>query len=325
MLKTIAIFTIVAFLVGMLTIPVFSAPQQAPTAYEVIAAVNALRASYGLDPYSVDSLLMLSAQGQAAYLASMAPSIVDGHTGPGGTDADARALAVGYPYVEGLDINENWAALPESADIDTLIYDVWGDSVHMHTMLHDRGQHVGMGVATAGGTVYYVLDVAAYWGDAGLTPQPTHLAYGENAATQQFISQYIAPVVKATAQPDGSIIHLVQSGQSLWMLAHHYGVEIDRLRQLNYLGTSDMIYIGQKIMIQPPATATVTGIPTETVLVQDTSTAKILVSPSFELAIATQSIKSDASNQNLNGWFLAFFALFGLGLILVVVGLTGRR
>jgi len=169
------------------------------------------------------------------------------------------------------------------------------------------------------------LDVAAYWGDAGLTPQPTHLAYGENAATQQFISQYIAPVVKATAQPDGSIIHLVQSGQSLWMLAHHYGVEIDRLRQLNYLGTSDMIYIGQKIMIQPPATATVTGIPTETVLVQDTSTAKILVSPSFELAIATQSIKSDASNQNLNGWFLAFFALFGLGLILVVVGLTGRR
>ena len=130
-----------------------------------------------------------------------------------------------------------------------------GSRSHMHTMLHQRwgrwpvcrsGVHVD-------GTYYYVLDVAAYWGDAGLTPQPTNLAYGENAATQQYVSQYIAPVIKADPREDGSIVHTVQSGQSLWMLAEHYDVDINVLRQLNGLGTSDMIYIGQKIMIRGPS------------------------------------------------------------------------
>jgi uncharacterized protein YkwD len=69
-------------------------PAHTLTSYDVIAAVNALRASYGLPPYAVDNLLMLAAQGQADYLASIAPNIGNGHVGPGGTDADARALAV---------------------------------------------------------------------------------------------------------------------------------------------------------------------------------------------------------------------------------------
>jgi len=74
-------------------------PAQLLTPYDVVASVNTLRASYGLPPYAVDGLLMLAAQGQADYLASIAPNVGDGHVGFGGTDADARALAVGYPYV----------------------------------------------------------------------------------------------------------------------------------------------------------------------------------------------------------------------------------
>jgi len=81
-------------------------PEQALAPYDVVSSVNSLRASYGLPPHAVDGLLMLAAQGQADYLASIASNVGDGHVGFGGTDADARALAVGYPYVEGLDINE---------------------------------------------------------------------------------------------------------------------------------------------------------------------------------------------------------------------------
>jgi len=132
------------------------------TSYDVIAAVNALRASYGLPPYAVDNLLMLAAQGQADYLASIGPNIDNGHVGPGGTDADARALAVGYPYVEGLDINENWAGIPLGMSIESLISTGWSDDVHMHTMLHERGQDIGVGVAVSGSTAYIVVDVAAY-------------------------------------------------------------------------------------------------------------------------------------------------------------------
>ena len=310
-------------ILGSFCLPVQSAPRQAPTAYEVIAAVNALRASYGLDPYLVDGLLMISAQGQADYLAGMAPAIVDGHTGPGGTDADQRAFNVGFPYVEGLDINENWASLPEGASVETLIYEVWGDEIHMHTMLHDRGQLVGMGVAQSGDQFYYVLDVAAYWGDAGLTAQPTTMAYGEGAATQQYVSQFIAPVIKADPQADGSIVHTVQSGQSLYILAQHYGVSVDNLRALNGLQNSDMIYIGQKIIIRGPTPATDT--PVQTPAPRAASATAVPTLPpqlTASEALATQSPSGTLAALGLENslWFLIFFVLFAIGLLLVAAG-----
>ena len=304
--------------------PVQAAPRLAPNAYEVIAAVNALRASYGLDPYAVDGLLMISAQAQTDYLAGAYPTIVDGHTGPGGTDADARALAVGFPYVEGLDINENWASLPADATVETLIYQVWGDEVHMHTMLHPQGQLVGAGVSENQGQYFYILDVAAYWGDAGLTPQPTTMAFGEQAATQQYVSQYIAPVKQAKPAADGSIVHTVQSGQSLWMVATHYGVEVDTLRKLNGLGTGDTIYIGQKIVIRGPTAATAT---TASSPPAGSPTAPFTREPTiFTQAAVAQTTDQDGFFLNFDQglWFLIFFGLFALGLILIVIGTSGE-
>jgi len=314
---------IAAVVLGGFWLPVQSAPRQAPTAYEVIAAVNALRASYGLAPYLVDGLLMISAQGQADYLAAMSPGIVDGHTGPGGTDADQRAFNVGFPYVEGLDINENWASLPEDGTVEMLIYQAWGDEIHMHTMLHDRGQLVGMGVAQADGRYYYILDVAAYWGDAGLTAQPTTLAFGEGAATQQYVSQYIAPVTKAKPGTDGSIVHTVQSGQSLYMLAQHYDVNIDDLRALNGLQNSDTIYIGQKIIIRgrTPAAETAAQTPAPQAATA-TLTPTLRPRLTASAALATQSPSGTLAALGLENslWFLIFFVLFAVGLLLVAAG-----
>ncbi len=319
----LAAVLIAAAALGSFRLPVQSAPRQAPTAYEVIAAVNALRASYGLDPYLVDGLLMISAQGQADYLAAMSPEIVDGHTGPGGTDGDQRAFNVGFPYVGGLDINENWASLPEDGTVEMLIYQAWGDEIHMHTMLHDRGQLVGMGVAQADGRYYYILDVAAYWGDAGLTAQPTTLAYGEGAATQQYISQYITPVTKAKPGADGSIVHTVQSGQSLYMLAQHYDVNIDDLRALNGLQNSDMIYIGQKIIIRGPTLATETPAQTAAPSAAMATTAPTMrlrstLTPTAVTQLPSGTLAALGLENSL--WFLIFFVLFAIGLLLVAAG-----
>ena len=211
-----------------------AAPQAAPSAYDVIAAVNALRASHGLPPYDVDPILMMAAQTQADYLAST-PDHGSGHVGPGGTDADARAIKLGFPYVQGLDINENWGMLQEGEPIESLIFGGWSDELHMHTMLHDRGQLLGVGWLPEGSVIYVILDVAAYWGDAGLTAQPTTSAYGDNAGTQYAVSQYIAPVL--TAVPGGRLnLASVMSGQSLWMIAHHYKVDVERLRAVKQYG-----------------------------------------------------------------------------------------
>lgn len=326
--KTIAAICVLAAFLSFFT-SASAAPQKTPTAYEVIAAVNALRASHGMPPYLIDPILMMAAQGQADYLAST-PNFGNGHVGPGGTDADARAHALGYPDVPGLDINENWGTLREGDPIEMLIFGGWNDPEHMHTMLHDRGQHVGCGVAISGDHAYIILNVAAFWGDAGLTAQPTTSAYGGTTAGAFNVSQYIAPVIKATAAPDGSITHNVMSGQSLWMIAHHYEVDIERIRQLNNLGTNDTIYIGQKVLVQPPNPATPTSSATTTSQYPPTSQGPTRAVntrenfPSGEIA-STNFPASQTPKRDESGWFLVFFGLFGVGVILVVLSFSTKR
>ena len=327
-LKTTAAICALAVFLTLFT-PASAAPLETPTAFEVIAAVNALRASYGLPPYQIDPILMMAAQMQTDYLAST-PNFGSGHIGPGGTDPDMRAHNLGYPEVPGLDINENWCTISVDDPLETLIYQCWGDELHMHTMLHDRGQHAGVGVSVSGERVYIVLDVAAYWGDAGLTAQPTTSAYGGTTAGSYSVSQYIAPVSKATAAPDGSITHIVMSGQSLWMIAHHYDVDIERIKQLNTLGTDDMIYIGQKVLIQPPSPETPTANATATSQSTSISQPGTKVSYQWENTPAvnagfTPSPVPQSTQRDESGWFLAFFGLFGAGVVLVVLSLSTKR
>ena len=63
------------------------------------------------------------------------------------------------------------------------------------------------------------------------------------------------PVEVATPQEDGSIIHTVKEGQTLWSIAAAYDITVDQLRLLNYLPEdSDVIYEGQKFYIRTPST-----------------------------------------------------------------------
>ncbi len=180
------------------------------------------------------------------------------------------------------------------------------------------------GRASNNGQYYYVLDVAAYWGDAGLTQQPTTMAFGEGAATQQYISQYIAPLIKVEPAADGSITHVVQSGQSLWMIAIHYGVKIDALRKLNHLGSSDTIYIGQKIIVRGPQLTTPTGAAEEMTASPKPSGEVGKPTAFTTIPLQTESAKGLNLSFDQGLWFLIFFGLFALGLILIVVGTGGR-
>src|SRR5262245_40637393 len=68
--------------------------QHQVNAYDLANAVNALRAAYGLAPYSINSTLMFTAQSQADFMASTGQVI---HTGPGGSTLNDRLRAAGYP------------------------------------------------------------------------------------------------------------------------------------------------------------------------------------------------------------------------------------
>ena len=297
----------------------YSPQAQAPSGYDLIAAVNALRAGHGLKAYSIDPLLMLSAQMQAEYIASQAPGSVSGHVGPGGTDADARARAVGFPYVAGLDINENWAAMPVGTSFEELFNGVWNDAAHQHTMLHPLGQLAGAGIALSGDMMYIILDVAAYWGDAGKTPWPTSSGYGV-PGSQGGVSQYIAPVKIATPLADGSLVHQVQSGQSLWSIAIKYGVKIDSIRRLNNISPDGTIFIGQKLIIRGPGPSTPTPLS-----VTDTPSMSDFLPPRSETQAASPPTSTPLVIQphplDPNGIFLLLFAMCGAGLVLIFIGL----
>ncbi len=76
----------------------------------------------------------------------------------------------------------------------------------------------------------------------------------------------IMAVVTVTPMPDGSMVHVVQPGQSLWAIAIAYGVKIADLVALNkQLSTNPVIFVGQKIIVRgtslPTLTPTVTDTP----------------------------------------------------------------
>lgn len=69
--------------------------------------------------------------------------------------------------------------------------------------------------------------------------------------------------VTSTPNSDGSIIHIVQAGESLISIADAYQVSIDDIKALNNLD-SDEIFAGDTLIIRAAATTTPTGTSTGT-------------------------------------------------------------
>jgi LysM repeat protein/uncharacterized protein YkwD len=286
-------------------IPRTSLPVAAPSAYDLIAAVNELRASQGLPAYEVDGALMLSAQGQSDYLASISPNIGDGHKGPGGSTVDERAAAAGYPVVQGVDIMECWAWARSTVSLSSVIYDMWGDADHMNVMLHSYGKHVGAGVTEKDGSIYYILDVAAIWGAPSGSSSGSQITVVPRMTT----TPKVAPVAVATPQPDGSITHVVEAGQALWSIAVAYGTTVEQLRSLNNLSDNAPIYVGETLLIRLPYTPTPSPTPTAT------------PRPPTRTPVPPQPAEgaTESTNQSPSSSFLANIDRQALGLVLILI------
>lgn len=227
---------------------------------EVIASVNALRASHGLAPYTESSILMGTAQGQADFMASTKTIT---HAGPGGVTVTQRLLAAGYPLAGDLSLggfrSENIVAGFGMTPADAV--QSWtGDSIHLHTMLSTDLQEIGAGVTEADGMTYYVIDCARPTG--GGVPQ----AYtpGAESSYSAALNEIIVPVTMSTPDAQGYIVHVVKPGQSLWQIAIAYGVKIDSIRTLNQLPQDYLIQPGDKLVIIHVGTATASATSTVT-------------------------------------------------------------
>ena len=292
-------------------------PAYEMTVYDLINAVNALRAAYGLTPYSINSILMFTAQNQADFMASTGQVT---HSGPGGITLTQRLLAAGYPLSGDLSLGgiraENITSGNEGMLAESAINGWMRDAPHQNTMLSPNLTEIGAGVAMANGRLYLVIDAARPINAPNVFFEGTSVV--GSGTVVPALEAPISPVIQSTPNASGEVFHEVQYGQSLWQLAISYGVKIDDIKRLNGL-FDNSIYPGNKLLIKiqdppTPAPPTATAIPVTTVPPKATRTITAL--PTLT-ATAVPIAPIDQGSSNGITWAIVIIvlAIVGAGVI----------
>jgi uncharacterized protein YkwD len=311
------LLTLLSALVGLPVRRVYAA--DSVSAGDLINLVNGLRVSNGLPALQENSILDSTAQWTAQ---TMADESSETHLG----GVTARVASAGYGGGQNVEATENFAYYLYSATL-SWIQSVWADSAHMLPMTDPKYTDIGAGVATNPTThrVYYVVHAAyveggTYTGSTGSTGG----SVTSSSATAD-VSQIIKSVITSTPHPDGSVIHVVQQGQTLWSIAVAYGTHIDILQGLNNLGSSTDIYQGEKLLmpsVEPPGTPTVT--PTSLLPTRTVTPTRVL--PTLGIATATSSVASGSDlSLDRRTLGLVIIAICGLGLGTVMITALRKR
>ena len=235
-------------------------------AYDLVDEVNRRRLAEGLYAYQVNNALMASAQAHSEYQASIGTWT---HTGAGGTKYTDRAIAAGYGGGAQIFMTE-CVIIDTDPSVDKAVSGWLGMNDYWHTecIFSSKYQDVGGGVANAGGSYYFTLDVGYIVGEAPAPPNQSQSAppIGSTQSVSTPAPPKAKPVKKATALSDGSIIHVVEHGQTLWTIAAIYEVPLKEILKLNKLTENSFVFPGDKVIVQPSFTPapTVLDIPTPT-------------------------------------------------------------
>jgi len=175
---------------------------------------------------------------------------------------------------------------------------------------------------------YYTADKTmrwhdVFWDDASLTVISSG---GSNNPTAAAPAATAAPVIaNAQTKPDGSQVHIVQPGQTLWGIAQVYGVTLDQLRLWNNI-IGSTIYEGQAIIVKPaasaptaasaPSTAIPSPTPVTTAVAQVITTLAATSSSQPEPVAAENTDEGDDSTRTV-------VTVVALVVILGAVGATG--
>lgn len=215
----------------------------------IVQQVNAFRATLGLPAFRTNGTLAIAAQQQADYMADTGLFV---HTGYGGSTPQDRANAAGYNGRVVENIVGGWRMTPEKG----LIW--WQNSpIHYNAITSSRYTEIGGGYRVVGDQVYYAIVLGLPGGAPGRTA-----VSASSGTDDQPPPIRIVPLTLAQPDENGTLVHTLQAGQSLWMVAAHYDVPLANLYSLNSFGEDDVIPEGTDIIIKlaegqaPPPTPT---------------------------------------------------------------------
>ncbi len=234
---------------------------QSETPHDLVNAVNSLRANNGLAPYQIDPWLMAYAQEHAEYMAALQTGT---HLHSDGTLPQDIGL---QENVGGGDIGIVTAAI--------VVNEIWVDWGHRHILVDYPTGEIGAGMAVSeNGQIYYTVNIRPGEQAAAATLEPG-------------TSVPFTPLDTSVPDEDGSILHIVHYGETLWGIAQSYGVTVDDIQRLNGIADgSTLIHPGQQLLIQPGGTSTQVfseeTAPSSTQLLSDTAV------PFTETALPTE-------------------------------------
>jgi uncharacterized protein YkwD len=320
---------VLAFLVVALPL-LFSASSSAAQAgdpYALLDAINQLRAANGIAPYQMNSSLMIIAQNQSNYQASIGTW---SHTDANGTEETQRASAAGYGAGAKIMCDEN-VAFGQNLSAQGCV-ELWlQDAPHTSNMLSNRYLEAGAGASTdADGRVFYTLDVCYIVGSSLSQP----LAQAAATATPGGVQEQVLGVQTVTPGADGSIVHVVQPGESLFAIADAYDLTLPELLTLNGLADNSLIRPGDTLIIRAAQPATETPEPSSTPTVPvPTSTHRPTRTPTQRPAASSTprpsptstSLPLDPADLLGNVLPVAIVLLAVVGVLLVVIGGFMRR
>jgi LysM repeat protein len=200
------------------------------------------------------------------------------------TDSDAnglrpyqRALAAGYLLAGNITTNVGDLSELLFGGVNVSAKDAvqmwYGDADHKPYLLSLVYQDIGAGVAQSNNTFYYVIVIALSTGGTPIAYTPPPPLYTS-----------VPTFIPNTPNSDGSIVHIVQKGDTALGIAIEYGISLTDLYKLNGLTDRSVIYQGTKIIIRAAFTPTPTeptATPTErpTITMWPTASFTATVSP----------------------------------------------
>jgi LysM repeat protein len=220
---------------------------QSPTG-EILTLVNQLRASYGLPPFTYNPQLASAAQAHANWMSQTATY---SHTGAGGSTPQTRANAAGYPGY----VSENIVGGTNLAPGGGVTW--WrNSSIHFATMISNRHTEAGVGFAQGHDQNFYVL-VVGYPAD-----KPPEAPSRQETVNYIDAPFFVEPIAVSPPREDGSIVHVLEEGHTLWAISARYEVPIWEILLYNGLNEDSVIQPGDELTIrladgaEPPPTPT---------------------------------------------------------------------